>query len=116
MASRTKPILWLLFAAGGLISAFTTPVLVLITGFALPLGWLDAEVLSYDRALALAGHPLTKLVLFGVIFLPLWHAAHRLRLTAHDLGLGGAPRLVALLLYGGATVGTALAAALLLRL
>jgi fumarate reductase subunit D len=116
MASRTKPVLWSLFAAGGLVSAFTTPVLVLITGLALPLGWLDADALSYDRALALAGNPVAKLVLFGVIFLPLWHAAHRLRLTAHDLGLGGAPRLVALLLYGAAALGTVLAAALLLRL
>jgi fumarate reductase subunit D len=28
-------------------------------------------------------------VLFGAVALPAWHAAHRLRMTAHDLGLGG---------------------------
>ena len=28
-------------------------------------------------------------MLFGAVALPTWHAAHRLRMTAHDLGLGG---------------------------
>lgn len=113
MTSRTKPLLWALFAGGGLVSAFTTPVLVVITGLALPLGLLDLDALSYDRVLALVGHPLGKLVVFGLIFLPMWHAAHRLRLTAHDLGIRGAPRLVALLLYGAAALATVLAAAYL---
>jgi fumarate reductase subunit D len=116
MASGTKPLLWALFAAGGLVSAFTTPVLVVITGLALPLGLLGADALSYDRVLALVGHPFGKLVVFVLIFLPMWHAAHRLRLTAHDLGIHGAPRLVALLLYGAAVLGTILAAAYLLWL
>ncbi len=116
LASGTKPLLWGLFAAGGLVSAFTTPALVVITGLALPLGLLGADALSYDRVLALVGHPLGKLVVFALIFLPLWHAAHRLRLTAHDLGIHRAPRLVAPLLYGAAALGTILAAAYLLWL
>ncbi|MGZ3295828.1 MAG: hypothetical protein ACXU9D_21470 [Xanthobacteraceae bacterium] len=29
------------------------------------------------------------MILFGAVALPAWHAAHRLRMTSHDLGLGG---------------------------
>jgi fumarate reductase subunit D len=27
--------------------------------------------------------------MLGAVVLPVWHAAHRLRMTAHDLGLDG---------------------------
>jgi fumarate reductase subunit D len=30
-----------------------------------------------------------KLILLGAVALPAWHATNRLRMTAHDLGLGG---------------------------
>ena len=41
-------------------------------------------------AIAAAAHnPLGKLTLLGIVALSAWHAAHRLRMTAHDLGLGG---------------------------
>ena len=38
---------------------------------------------------AFAHNPIGKLIVFGAVALPTWHAAHRLRMTAHDLGLGG---------------------------
>jgi fumarate reductase subunit D len=86
MARSNKPILWLPFAAGGLAAALITPVLILITGILVPLGVLH---LQYETMAAFAHNPIGKLVLFGVVALPTWHAAHRLRMTAHDLGLGG---------------------------
>ena len=86
MARSNKPILWLPFAGGGLVAALITPVLILITGVLVPLGILH---LHYETIAAFAHHPIGKLILFGAVALPAWHAAHRLRMTAHDLGLGG---------------------------
>jgi fumarate reductase subunit D len=86
MARSNKPILWLPFAAGGLVSALITPILIFITGVLLPAGLIN---LSYEKAVAFAHDPVGKLILLGVVALPTWHAAHRLRMTAHDLGLGG---------------------------
>ena len=86
MAKSNKPMLWLPFAGGGLVAAMITPVLILITGVLVPLGILH---LHYETMAAFAHHPIGKLILFGAVALPAWHAAHRLRMTAHDLGLGG---------------------------
>ena len=86
MARSNKPILWLPFAGGGLVAALVTPVLILVTGILVPLGVLH---LRYETVAAFAHHPIGKLALFGAVALPAWHAAHRLRMTAHDLGLGG---------------------------
>ena len=86
MAKSNKPMLWLPFAGGGLVAALITPVLILITGILVPLGVLH---LHYETIAAFAHHPVGKLIVFGAVALPAWHAAHRLRMTAHDLGLGG---------------------------
>src|SRR5215510_12893036 len=86
MARSNKPLLWLPFAGGGLVAALIIPVLILITGLLLPLGILP---LPYEKMAAFAHNPLGKLILFGAVALPAWHAAHRLRMTAHDLGLRG---------------------------
>lgn len=86
MARSNKPILWLPFAGGGLVAALITPVLVLITGVLVPLGVLH---LHYETIAAVAHNPVGKLIVLGALALPAWHAAHRLRMTAHDLGLGG---------------------------
>jgi fumarate reductase subunit D len=107
MARSNKPILWLPFAGGGLLAALIIPVLILITGVLLPLG---AANLSYEKMAAFAHNPLGKLILFGAIALPAWHAAHRLRMTAHDLGLGQGA-LVKVLCYGFAAVLIVLSAA-----
>src|SRR6266545_2959871 len=110
MARSNKPILWLPFAAGGLAAALIIPVLILITGVLMPLGLLP---LPYDKVAAFAHNPLGKLILFGTVALPAWHAAHRLRMTAHDLGLG-AGLAVKTVCYGSALAMILLAAAALL--
>jgi len=71
---------------GGLVAALIAPVLILITGVLVPLGF---STLHYETIAAFAHNPIGKLILFGAVALPSWHAAHRLRMTAHDLGLGG---------------------------
>ena len=85
MARSNKPILWLPFAGGGLVAALLTPVLILITGVLMPLGLVH---LHYETIAAFAHNPIGKLLMLGAVALPTWHAAHRLRMTAHDLGLG----------------------------
>jgi fumarate reductase subunit D len=112
MARSNKPILWLPFAAGGLAAALIIPVLILITGILMPLGILP---LPYEKMAAFAHNPLGKLILFGAVALPAWHAAHRLRMTAHDLGLGGGAAVQAVC-YGSAGVLIVAAAAALLTI
>jgi len=51
----------------------------------MPLGLVH---LHYETIAAFAHNPIGKLLLLGAVALPTWHAAHRLRMTAHDLGLG----------------------------
>jgi fumarate reductase subunit D len=107
MAGSNKPIVWGLFAAGGTVAAFVLPVLILLTCLGIPLGLLSSDVLSYERVLALLQHPFSKLVTFGVLFLVVWHAAHRMRITAHDLGVRN-DTIVMLVCYGIAAAGTLL--------
>ena len=115
MSQSNKPIVWGLFAAGGTVSAFLVPVMILITCFAVPLGLLPADTLSYERLLGLLQHSLSKLITFAVLFLIIWHAAHRMRITAHDVGIRSAT-LIMLICYGIAAAGTLLTLLALLRL
>src|SRR5262249_29246205 len=110
MARSNKPILWFPFAAGGLVAALIIPVLILITAVLVPLGVVR---LPYEKMAAFAHNPVGKLILFGAVALPAWHAAHRLRMTAHDLGLGGGVA-VKTICYGSAWVLIATTAAALI--
>ena len=112
MARSNKPMLWLPFAAGGLVAALITPVLMLLTGLLVPLGVLH---LPYDKMAAVAHNPIGKWVLFGIVALPAWHAAHRLRMTAHDLGFGSGIAVKAVC-YGCAAVLILTAAVALLMI
>lgn len=103
------PILWLVFSAGGTLAALLFPVQLFLTGLAFPLGWLDPP--SYEALRALAAHPLTRLYLFLFISLPLFHWAHRFRYTLYDgLQLKHLTALIAVLCYGTALLGAAVAA------
>jgi fumarate reductase subunit D len=109
---RITPLLWLLFSAGGTIAALLFPVHLFLTGLAFPLGWLPAP--GHDALLRLLARPVTRLYLFVLIALPLFHWAHRFRYTLYDgLQLKHLTVLIAVLCYGAALLGTALAASLL---
>jgi len=103
MATSNKPIVWGPFAAGGTLTAFITPALILLTLLA-ALGHAP-DLLAYDRLHALAGHWLAKLAMAGVVLLSLWSAAHRLRITFYDLGIR-ADTVVATILYAAALAAT----------
>jgi len=111
MAKSNKPIVWGPFAAGGTLTALLTPVLILLTLLA-GLGHVP-DLLGYDRLHAFAAHWLVKLAIVAVVFLSLWSAAHRLRITCYDLGVR-ADTLVATIVYAVAVAGSVAAAAYLL--
>ena len=113
MTKSSKPIVWGPFAAGGTLTAFVTPALIVITLLA-ALG-ATPELLRYEALLAFMQHWLVKVVGIGLVFLSLWSAAHRLRITCYDLGLR-ADTLVATVVYAVALVGTLAAAVFLLPL
>jgi len=92
-----------------MLSALTGPALVFITGLAVPLGWLVApEVMNYAHMLGFARHILGKLSILSVIVLYLWHAAHRIYKSLHDIGIPPGPASRAAC-YGSAMVGSLLA-------
>ncbi len=113
MAKSSKPIFWAPFAAGGTITAFVTPALVLITLFAAMR--FSPDMFTYDSIHAFASHWLGKLIIFGIILLSLWHAAHRMRVTLYDFGLR-ADELAAVVLYSLAGLGTVMTLFYLLRI
>jgi fumarate reductase subunit D len=110
------PIFWALFGAGGMLSALLGPMLVFITGLAVPLGLLlPPDTMSYANMLAFARHFIGKGFIFAIIALFLWHAAHRIFHSLHDIGIH-ADTGAKLLCYGLAMLGTLIAAYALLMI
>lgn len=109
MKRSNAPIFWALFGAGGMLSALAGPVLVFITGIAVPLGFLlPGDLMSYPHMLEFARHIVGKLFILVVIVLFLWHAAHRIFKSLHDVGIHPSPG-SKLACYGGAMVGSVVA-------
>jgi fumarate reductase subunit D len=88
MKRSNAPVFWLLFGAGGMLSALLGAALVFLTGLAAPLS-SGSSLFSYPRMLAFAQHPLGKAFLFAVVALFAWHGVHRIFHTMHDFGLHG---------------------------
>ena len=107
-----EPLLWMLFSAGGVVSGMLMPILVFLFGIAFPLGWLAAP--SHQQMAAVLANPLTRLVLFSLCALSLFHWAHRFRHTLYDgLQIKHLNEMIAILCYGSAVAGSIVAAALL---
>lgn len=115
MKRSHEPVFWLLFGAGGMLSALIGPMLVFITGIAVPMGWLAPDALDHARVLAFARHPLGALAVWAVVSLFLFHGNHRVLHSQHDLGLHTG-RVAQLACYGTATLGSVLAALLLVSI
>ncbi|HEX9662681.1 MAG TPA: fumarate reductase subunit FrdD [Candidatus Binatia bacterium] len=104
----SEPFWWGLFSAGGVVAAFLVPIHIILVGFAVPLGWIT-DVGALYRVWWV------KLYLFVLIVLPLYHWAHRFYFTLNDMGLKPINKLLAVLCYGGAIVGTIITAWILLQ-
>jgi fumarate reductase subunit D len=111
--SRAEAAAWLLFSAGGMVTALLVPVLVLLFGVLFPLGLLAPP--DHAGLAALLGHPLIRIVLFGLCVLALLHWAHRFRYTLFDgLQLDRLRRSINVLCYAAALAGSVWAAFVLL--
>ena len=109
MRRGITPLLWTLFSTGGTLAAFLFPIHLFLTGVAFPLGWLEPP--SYEFALGLLRHPLTRVYFLVLIALPLFHWAHRFRYTLYDgLKIKHLTLLIVVFTYGAALAGSLAAA------
>lgn len=113
MAIAKKAIVWGLFAAGGTLTAFVVPALIGL--FLLIAAGVVPANLQFDQFQAFLTGWLGKACLFIVLFLSVWHAAHRIRVVAHDFGIRK-DALVANVVYGIATICSILAAFYLIKI
>ena len=113
MAKSNKPIVWGPFAAGGTVTAFITPVLIVLT-LLVSVGHLP-DMLTYEKLSAFAAGWFGKLVIFVIIAFSLWGSAHRLRITFFDFGVRS-DTLVATVVYLAAGLGSVAVLVSLLRL
>ncbi len=113
MAIANKAVVWGLFAAGGTLAAFVFPALIAL--FLLVASGNIPPGLQYEQIHAFAAGWPGRAALFVVLLLSSWHAAHRLRVVAHDFGIR-ADKLVASTVYLLAVTGTVLAAFYLLSI
>ena len=104
---RIQPIQWLLFSAGGVVAAVFLPVLIVLFGLAIPLGWVRPD---YAHLHAVVSHWFIRLVLLGLLVLMLFHWAHRFNYALRDgLQLARIETPIAVLSYGAALLGSAAA-------
>jgi fumarate reductase subunit D len=107
-----EPLLWMLFSAGGVMSGMLMPALLFLFGIAFPLGWLPAP--THESMAAVLANPIAALTLFALCALSLFHWAHRFRHTLYDgLQIKHLEEVIATICYGGAIVGSVVAAYLL---
>ena len=110
------PIFWGLFGAGGMLSALFVPMMIFITGIAVPLGFLlPAGTMSYPKMLAFAQNFIGKGFIFAIIALSLWFAVHRVYHSLHEFGIHAGTG-AKVLCYGVAMIVTVVCGAALLGL
>jgi fumarate reductase subunit D len=113
MTIAKKAVVWGLFAAGGTLTSFVYPVLIVLF-LLIATGNVPAG-LQFEQIHTFAASWLGKACLFIVLFLSVWHAAHRLRVVVHDFGVRK-DTLVATAVYTVAAISTVLAAFYLLTI
>ena len=110
MKRSNAPVFWALFGAGGMLTALIAPMLVFITGIAVPTGFLlPPDAMSYERVLTLAKNGFGKLALLAVVSLFMWHGGLRMYHSLHHLGfhsMMGAK----VVIFGSALLATLVAA------
>ena len=99
-----------------MLAALIGPMLVFVTGIAVPLGiGLPKDLLTFTRISSFAHHWLGKGFLLVIISLFLWHAAHRIFHSLHDIGIHAGIG-AKLMCYGTAFAGTVAAALALMAI
>lgn len=111
-----EPIFWGLFGAGGMLTAFVTPVMILITGILIPLGILDKSHFSYDKVSDFATTWYGAIIVLVLVCLPLWHTLHRIFHALHDIGIKRGRDIQQVLCYGFAFAVSVFVFTLLLQM
>jgi len=101
---KLEPVIWLLFGQGILLGTLLLTGWVLVLGVAAPLGIVDP--LSFAHAHELAASWIGRIVLAGLIALPLWKGAHHMRHVFIDMGGGERDASLAPVLYLTALLGS----------
>ena len=115
-AGRTnEPLFWALFGGGGMVSVFLMPVLIVIFAFLVPFGVFGGAEGTYETMHGLLTNWFASLVIFLVLALVLWHAAHRFFHSLHDLKIHP-PEIVRVMIYGVALLAPAIGYSLTLAL
>jgi len=96
---KLEPLIWFLFGQGILIGSILLTAWLLVVGILHPLGIIAPEALAYERAHMLASHPIGRLVLFGLLALPVWKGAHHARHFFIDRGHAERDRVIGGLCY-----------------
>ena len=112
---KLEPLIWLLFGQGIMIGTILLTGWVLVVGLAIPLGIVPPEALAYERAHMLGSNLIGRVVLLGLIVLPLWKGTHHIRHLLIDFG-AGRDELIAPILYLIALAGSLLGVVAILRL
>jgi fumarate reductase subunit D len=95
-----------------MIAALLIPVQLMLFGLAIPLGWIKNP--GYETLRHLVSLPMVRIYLLLLCSLPLFHWAHRFRFTLYDgLQVKHLNEVIFTICYGGAVVGTFVAAYLL---
>lgn len=109
-----RPLLWLLFSAGGTVTALLTPITFLLFGVIFPLGLMVPP--GGDHLLAVLGYPSMRVILSGVCVLALFHCAHRFCYILRDgLRLKRSNKVTIIACYSGAIAGSVIASYVLLH-
>lgn len=111
-----EPAIWFLFGQGIMIGTMLLTGWLIVVGVGVPMGLFPADALAYERMHMLGSNIIGRIVLLGLIALPLWKGAHHLRSLAVDFGGGDRDATVASLLYGIAIVGSLLGIVAVIRL
>ena len=110
-----EPLLWMLFSAGGVVSAMLMPALAVAVWRCVSSGMVESPWLR--SAPQPAGKSVAAIGMFSLCTLSLFHWAHRFRHTLYDgLQIKHLNEMVAVLSYGAALAGSGLAAYLLWQL
>jgi fumarate reductase subunit D len=100
-----QPFLWLLFSAGGMVTAMLAPIIVTLFGIIFPLGLVAPP--GHRRMLDIIDYPLAREALLGVCILALFHCAHRLSYILRDgLQLQHLKHAIATICYSSAVAGS----------
>jgi fumarate reductase subunit D len=113
---KLEPVIWLLFGQGIMIGTMLLTAWLAVVGVGMPLGIVSADALTFERAFSLGSNPIGRLVLLGLVALPMWKGAHHTRHLSLDMGGHDRDAIIAPLLYGAAAIGSLLALVAVVRL